>query len=200
MSRPTLAYIHSKFINEVKGISIKLEKTKNKGLPGQKLEKLLGIPTSLSCLDCCDGELKIFPMKKLKSGEFVPKESIAITMSGLCAKSLSECIPWEMSALNKKTSNMLFVSYYRDNETITFMDCYTFGSLSKEFEAFENDYNILMEHFRKNGVRSRGNTVNGKYIQCRTKGTGGIKKTVAFYFRNKEFVKDVILGRRELPL
>ena len=54
--------------------------TKNKGLPGIFLEDILGIPHTSNCLDCSDGELKLFPVKKLKNGNIVPKETIAITM------------------------------------------------------------------------------------------------------------------------
>jgi hypothetical protein len=54
--------------------------TRNKGLPGHFLEDLLGIPHTSNCLDAADGEVKLFPVKRLKNGTLVPKETIAITM------------------------------------------------------------------------------------------------------------------------
>ena len=67
-------------INRIVGMAYILPKTGNKGLPGIFLEELLGIPQTSNCLDCSDGELKTFPVKRLKSGNLVPKESIAVTM------------------------------------------------------------------------------------------------------------------------
>ena len=37
------------------------------------------------------------------------------------------------------------------------------------------------------------NTINGKYIQGRTKGPGGANKKVGFYFKSIDFVKNIIL-------
>ena len=99
--RPTIGRIKAKFEKDIKGNKIELHKTKNKGLPGQTLETLLGIPTSSATLDCSDGELKLFPLKKLKNGDYAPKETIAITMSGLNAKNIQNPVAWDSSALCK---------------------------------------------------------------------------------------------------
>lgn len=191
--RPTIGRIKTKFDDEIKGKKIELPKTKNKGLPGQKLENLLDIPTSSATLDCSDGELKLFPLKKLKSGQFVPKETIAITMSGLNSKNIKNPVSWESSALHKKTSNMLFISYFRENDTIVYMNSYTFNKTNSEYNFFKSDYELITQHYQTNGIRNKGNTINGKYIQGRTKGPGGDKISVAFYFRSKQFVQDVLL-------
>ena len=195
--RPTLARVKAKFedpTEEIKGKKIELCKTKNKGLPGQFLEKLLGIPTSSATLDCSDGEVKLFPLKKLKSGEYVPKETIAITMSGLNSKNINNPDSWEFSSLYKKTANMLFISYIRENDTITYMNSYLFDKNNIIFDTFVDDYKCITEHYKVNGIRNKGNTINGRYIQGRTKGAGGEKKTVAFYFRNQQFVKNIVMN------
>ena len=75
MNRPTISEIQKIFNNEIKGKCFNLPLTKNKGLPGIILENKLGIPNSTACLDCADGELKLFPLKKLKNGTIVPKTS-----------------------------------------------------------------------------------------------------------------------------
>ena len=59
MNRPTVLE-YKKFEDEIKGKCFNLPLTKNKGLPGIILENKLGIPNSIDCLDCIDGELKLF--------------------------------------------------------------------------------------------------------------------------------------------
>ena len=216
MNRPTISEIQKIFNNEIKGKCFNLPLTKNKGLPGIILENKLGIPNSTACLDCADGELKLFLLKKLKNGTIVPKETIAITTNGLSRKSLIQPKKWIDSGLKKKTNNILFISYFRDETTnnITYLNSYKFDSTHSCYVDFENDYNKLIEHFKTYGIRSYSeeektnwknkygkkrmpslNTINGKYIQIRTKGQGnGAPKTIAFYFRKTEFVKKIIMN------
>ena len=59
--------IYSKFTRLIKGARYYCPKTQNKGIGGIFLEKLTGIPQTTDCLDCSDGELKLFPLKKLKN-------------------------------------------------------------------------------------------------------------------------------------
>ena len=192
-------------------------KTKNKGAVGQKFEKILGIPTSSACLDCSDGEVKVFPLKTIRGGKFVPKETVAITMRGLNRKNLSNPLSWIDSDLKKKTHNMLFIPYYRDGDYIICRwEPIHFGYLSPEYIQFENDYKTITNHYKCYGIRkytaeekeaewkNKGvrapslNTINGTYIQGRTKGPGGnAPKTVALYFRNIEFVRNVIWSKNQ---
>ena len=188
------------FNRKLKNKRFKLAVCSNKGKPGQFVEECLGIKLSSDCLDCADGEIKLFPLKQLKNGKINPKETIAITMRDLN----EETIPiWDVSSLKRKTNNMLFIPYIRlDNKLkynkngdyIKFFDCITFNTTNMEYKEFKNDYDKIATHFRNNGIRKRGNTINGTYIQSRTKGQGGDdkKKTVAFYFRRKQFVEDVL--------
>ena len=208
ISRPSLLSVKTIFDSTIRGTTHHFPRISNKGDVGQRLETLLGIPNSSACLDCEDGELKLFPVKKLKNGDFSPKETIAITTRGLKHDKqrpfsrLKSVENWENSALKKKTDNLLFISYLRDGDNITFLHSYIFNSKSPEYAQFEADYNKIINHYNKNGIcqLEKGeptyisNTVNGEYIQGRTKGPGGANRTVAFYFRSKEFVKNVILS------
>jgi len=196
--KQTIFQTREVFNINLKNKIFKLLISSNKGKPGQFVEERLGIKLSSDCLDCADGEIKLFPLKQLKNGTINPKETIAITMRDLNEKNIPI---WEESSLKKKTNNILFIPYIRlDNnqkynkngDYIQFFDCNTFNSTNVEYKEFENDYEKIATHFRNNGIRQRGNTINGTYIQSRTKGPGGDKKTVAFYFRRKEFVEDVL--------
>ena len=127
----TIAEIYAKFIPLV-GNEYTLPVTANKGLPGQFLEGLLGIPHTSNCLDCSDGELKLFPVKKLKNGKLVPKETIAVTM--LSTDDLRTC-EFNSSKCCKKMSRMLVVPYYREGDTIQFMSPRIVDKSSPEFES-----------------------------------------------------------------
>ena len=164
-------------------------KTLNKGLPGLLLENFTGIKSSSACLDCRDGELKLYPVKRLKkkgktnlAGELVPKETVAITM----VKPEDLLVtPWDNSRVKKKIRQILFVAYLRDKEYITFPYMHHMSFYNPEhyeyYTTFARDYYMIKEHYRKYGSIS-GDI--GKYIQYRTKGLGGnAPKTRAFYFR-----------------
>ena len=202
MIRTTLGAVQRIFDSRVRGNKINLPKTANKGLPGQFLETLLGIPTSSACLDCSDGEVKLFPMKKLKKseGEFVPKETISITIRGIHTP---EPIAWEDSDLKKKLSHVLFISYYREDDFITYVDSFIFrlDQASDDLcNCLKEDYYKITSYYRIYGVNQtalrdtehHSTTITGKYIQGRTKGEGGGKKKVGFYFK-KNFISEVLL-------
>ena len=135
--RPSVAEVKSRFDTNLKRTRHYLPKTKNKGLAGQMSETLLGIPLSSECLDCSDGELKLFPLVKAGSGQWKPKESIAITMRGVHTP---ESIPWDESDLRKKISNVLFIAYFRDGENddyINFVDAYVLNPSNCDlYDAF----------------------------------------------------------------
>lgn len=181
----TIADIHAKFIPLV-GNEYTLPITANKGLPGQFLEDLLGIPHTSNCLDCSDGELKIFPVKKLKNGTLVPKETMAITM--LSTDDLRAC-EFKSSKCCKKMSKMLLVPYYRNGDKIQFMSPKV---IDKEIDTFaelynliETDYNEIRKNYIESGVlRSQ----TGTLLQNRTKGAGHGSTSRAFYLR-QEFMK-----------
>jgi len=184
----TIAEIHTKFIPLV-GKEYTLPITTNKGLPGNFLEDLLGIPHTQNCLDCSDGELKIFPVKKLKNGALVPKETMAITML-----STDELLTNDFKASKccKKMSRMLIVPYYRSGDTIRFMtpkiidkECIEFADL---YKCFESDYNEIRKNYVENGILQ---SETGTLLQNRTKGSGHGSTSRAFYLR-QAFMKKYI--------
>ena len=56
----------------------------------------------------------------------------------------------------KKTNNMLFISYIRDdkNNNITYLKSYKFDSTHPCYNDFKDDYNMLIQHFKTYGIRS----------------------------------------------
>ena len=185
----TITEVHAKFIPLV-GKEYQLPITANKGLPGTFLEDLLGIPHTSNCLDCSDGELKLFPLKTLKNGTLVPKETIAVTMLNTEDLRNHDFIS---SKCYKKMSKMLIVPYIRNGETIRFMTPKIIDKNLEEYVAlykeFEDDYNLIRKNFVENGVLQ---SETGKLLQNRTKGAGHGSTSRAFYLR-PEFMKKYVL-------
>lgn len=192
MERPTIEQVCAKVLENV-NILHNLPKTKNKGMPGNYLENLTGIPTSSACLDCSDGEVKIFPLKLTKSGNYVPKETIAVTM---LSKDSLVAHAFEESKVYQKLSKVLYVPYFRNGDIIQYFTP-TIIDLREEkyaplIETIRQDYQAIRKHFVETGALE-GSSNLGKYLQNRTKGAGkGAPKTRAYYLRPlfmKEFVE-----------
>ena len=165
------------------GQDFNLPITKNKGLPGHYLEDLLGIPHTSNCLDAADGEVKLFPVRMLKNGTLVPKETIAVTM--LSTEDLL-AHDFKSSKLFKKMARMLIVPYHRNGENIVFMNPVIIVLSDHEsYPIIERDYNEIRTNFIENGIlRSK----NGTLLQNRTKGPGHGSTSRAFYLR-PQFMK-----------
>jgi len=165
------------------GKEFNLPITKNKGLPGHFLEDLLGIPHTSNCLDAADGEVKLFPVKRLKNGTLVPKETIAVTMLSTDDLLVRD---FKSSKLCKKMSRMLIVPYYRNADNIIFMKPVIIVlSEHESYPIIESDYNEIRTNFIENGIlRSK----NGILLQNRTKGAGHGSTSRAFYLR-PQFMK-----------
>lgn len=183
MIRPTIADVHSKVLQFINTPHI-LPVTTNKGRPGSYLEHLTGIPTSSECLDCVDGEVKVFPITKLKNGKIVPKETIAVTMinrSDLIRDDFSS------SKLHTKLSNVLYVPYSREGDVIMYMKP-TLINLA----AFPQAYAQIQKDYEDIRCADESCSSIGVYIQSRTKGQGGdAPKTRAFYLK-KQFMLDLV--------
>jgi DNA mismatch repair protein MutH len=165
---------------------------RNKGKVGHTLEELLGIPKSSACLDCADGEVKCFPVKRGRGGDLVPKETVAVTM--LQPEDLRTCC-WEESRCCKKMARVLMAPYLREDDRITFLrptllDFATEGGVPTGTAAkLKADYEKLQ---REGAGAGNLHTVSGHYLQQRTKGAGGdAPKTMAYYLK-KEFMKDLV--------
>jgi hypothetical protein len=154
-------------------------KTTNKGAAGLALETLLGIPHSPACLDCTDGELKAFPLKRLKSGALVPKETVAITM--VCPENLRNQ-PFAESRCRKKLERTLFVPYlWESNGDLRLFAPVLFSAETHAglFAALEADYAEL----QRGALEGRLTGSIGVYLQTRTKGAGHGSTSRAFYVR-----------------
>ena len=196
LSRPTLSKSLQTFRQSVKGVSFFCPKSKNKGAAGLLLEGKLGIPTSSACLDCLDGEIKAFPQTKansrsrlakqfgLKEGDYLASETVAITMM---KPSELPTTKFEESRLYKKIKNVLFVSYVRDGDNVSFNEEIIFNDTNPLFQQIAADYETIKNHYQVNGF-TKGRI--GKLLQVRTKGQGnGAPKTHAFYFRRQFLIQ-----------
>ena len=168
--------------------------TANKGSVGLLLEKINGIQSGSSHLDFEDGEMKAFPLKRLKNGTIVPKETISITM--INEKNLLET-PFTESGICSKSCRILFVPYLRDGDFITYMEPVVIDMLNDTHlrEQIQEDYEFIRNEFITHGELK---TYNGKHIQSRQKGAGAKKrppskkKTFSFYFRTN-FIKEFLI-------
>ena len=181
----TIAEIYAKCTPIIRK-EYKLPITSNKGLPGKFLEELLGINPSTKCLDCADGELKIFPVKKLKNGQLVPKETIAITMLSTDELSTTD---FKSSKCFKKMSKMMTVPYYRSGDNIYFMSptIIDIVEYTELYSSLESDYNQIRKDYIENGILK---SETGVLLQNRTKGPRN-SNSRAFYLR-KKFIKQYI--------
>jgi hypothetical protein len=185
INRKTINEIYTKCLSIV-NIEYELPVTANKGKPGQFLEDLLGIPHSSECLDCLDGEVKTFPLKILKNGTLVPKETIAVTMLNKDELSTNDFIS---SKCCKKLSRVLLVPYYRTDDTIKFLTPKIIDKDSSDsleiYKVLESDYNEIRKKYLETGDFSSS---TGTLLQNRTKGAGHGTTSRAFYLR-QEFMK-----------
>lgn len=191
MARPTIEQCVFTFNKNIKGRTFFCPTQKNKGKAGLLLEGLLGIPTSSECWDCQDGEIKAFPQILAGSrsriaipGTYSPKETVAVTM---CAKPAIELEKsWDESRVKKKLSSVLFVGYVRNEDNISWHDSVVFNQTHELFNQLKSDYISIQNYFRENGKTA---SKVGKYLQIRTKGPGGEKKSWAFYLRKQFLLK-----------
>jgi hypothetical protein len=191
LPRPTLNDVYDKVI-EISETLYTLPKSANKGRPGNFLEELTGIPTSSACLDCLDGEVKVFPLKIIKKCEYVPKETIAITM---LSKESLEKDSFEASRCFKKLEKTLYVPYLRINDKIIFMKPTIIDLTQAKYklllEILKEDYNNIRQYYLNTGSLD-GSSKIGIYLQNRTKGAGrDAPKTRAYYLRPL-FIKNFV--------
>lgn len=176
MTRPTLDSVR----HVVEDLPIlQCPKTANKGLPGLILETLTGIPQSSAHLDCTDGEVKLFPLKRLKNGTLTPKETIAVTM--LNKTRLAEEADFASSGCGTKLARVLYVPYLREGDTVKFFPPSEVCMTPEMREALAADYTAIRTRFLEDGMLE---SATGTLLQNRTKGAGGkAPKTRAFYLR-----------------
>jgi hypothetical protein len=181
--RPTIATVQAR-LEPILDHVYNVPKCTNKGKPGLHLEELLKIPHSPACLDCEDGEIKAFPLKRLANDTLAPKETVAVTM--VQKEALLET-PWKESRVFAKLKNTLFIGYIRDGDNITYKLAILFNESHPLMEALAEDYRTIQESAAA-GVMSGS---IGKLLQTRTKGPGHGSTSRAFYLRTK-FLSDIM--------
>ena len=158
-----------------------LQKTKNKGNVGLYLETCIGLKINTKTKDFIDGELKVFPLKKLvKNGKLAPKETIALCM----VNKIENCMFVE-STLFDKIKNILFVPYMRNGDYITFYEPIHLNHIQNK-----NVYQLLEDDYNKHEIKTR--TIICVNLQTRTKGNGNGSKTRAWYLKTK-FIKQFLI-------
>lgn len=192
ITRPTIEFVLQKG-TEIANISHPFNKTIDKGKAGKLYEKLMGIPASSACLDCENGEVKVFPKKQNKNG-FVPKETIAVTM---ITDATLRTDTFENSRCYKKLSRTLYVPYIlKNNDTEICYGTPVLIDLNEEknkhiLDTLKSDYEEIRQFLITDNTLEHGSHV-GKWLQQRTKGAGrGKPKTRAFYLRT-QYMQELI--------
>lgn len=164
----------------------------NKGWAGHVLEHCLGL--GLNCRQAPNGEsweLKLVPLKK-KDGDYVPKETMAITMIG--SKNVAET-NFENSHLLKKLESLIICGREfesREEKHSTLINVGTFDLVDEKIKKqVKEDYDLVQKTILEKGFNHLTGKM-GELVQPRTKGPGHGSTSRAFYARTK-FVK-LILG------
>ncbi len=175
------------------GITVWKSNKKNKGWFGHAIEAHLGIPPNSSKKpNGGSWELKCIPVKRLKSGKVVFKETMAI--SNFSAAYLLEH-PFENSSVFEKLrSAVICVRMFESKKELSskLVAVATFDLDDEDlFRKLKADYELVREALRTRGYKSLTGKM-GVLIQPRTKGAGHGSTTRAFYAR-KQFL-EIIVG------
>ena len=168
----------------------------NKGWAGHVLERHLNLPINSSQSPNWAGhvgswELKVVPLKYLRSGDLTVKETMSITMIDPYNV---ESTDFENSHLLAKLSKLIVAARIwesREEKQSILYIVTTFDLDDPEiYNQIKADYDLVRETIRTTGF----STLTGKmgvYIQPRTKGRGHGSTTRAFYARTT-FLKQFI--------
>lgn len=174
-------------VGKIHGIFATVNGRQNKGWAGQVCERHLNLPLNSSrSPNFGSWELKVIPLKYLKNGKLVFKETMAICMIDkvdVAKKSFSD------SHLLLKLSKMVVVARIVGDEYSepTFVHRISEFILSEElYEEVEKDYREVRAVIRNplQGFDCLTGEM-GVWVQPRTKGPGHGSKSRAFYARKK---------------
>jgi DNA mismatch repair protein MutH len=171
----------------------------NKGWKGLILERLAGLETNISkAPNGLSWELKSVSFYEVK-GELVPKETMAITMINpreLIETEFFDSHCWE------KLKAMIFCAVMwngknSDDGQLLKVSSLDFSETDDLILEIKEDYDFIKNKLVNKGFNALTGK-DGKWIQARTKGTGGVNPktgkrrpiTRAFYAR-KKFVKKI---------
>ncbi len=166
------------------GITVWKEGRINKGWAGHTIERYLGLPlSSAQAPNFGSWELKLVPLKRLRTGEVVIKETMAITMidpvnvaekpfdeSHLLTKLKKEVVCARMFESQEETSSLLVrvATFDLDDPAL--------------YAQIKADYDLVRDAIRTRGFESLTGKM-GVLVQPRTKGPGHGSRSRAFYAR-----------------
>ncbi len=160
---------------------------KNKGWAGHVIERYLGLPQNSSrAPNFGSWELKSVPLKILKNGLWVPKETMAVTMLDEYEVKNK---PFEDSHLYTKLRKALIVSrtVHKNSDTSVVHGVTEFDLDNHEvYDQIKKDYDDIRESLLA------GRKLSGKmgvFVQPRTKGAGHGSTSRAFYVKTNLIAK-----------
>jgi len=164
----------------------------NKGWAGHVIERYLGLPiNSAQSPNFGSWELKIVPLKRLKSGEIVVKETMAITMIdpiNVVDKSFEES-----HLLAKLTKQVVCARLFesKQEQSSKLIRVGTFDLSKPEiYNQVKADYDLVRRTINLEGFQALTGKM-GILVQPRTKGPGHGSTSRAFYAR-KNFVSVIL--------
>ena len=165
----------------------------NKGWAGHVIERYLGLPiNSAQSPNFGSWELKIVPLKRLRTNKIVVKETMAITMIDPVNILQKEFKESHLLAKLKKIVVCARMFESKDEKSSILVEVSTFDLDNPEiYKQVESDYNLVREIIKQKGFDALTGKM-GILVQPRTKGPGHGSNSRAFYAR-KKFVA-IILG------
>lgn len=164
----------------------------NKGWTGHVIERYLGLPlNSAQSPNFGSWELKIVPLKPLRTGAIVVKETMAITMIDPVNVLLKA---FEESHLLTKLKKIVVCARMfesKEEKTAKLVRVSTFDlDDPKLYKQVKADYNAVRDTIEKKGFDALTGKM-GVLVQPRTKGPGHGSTSRAFYAR-KAFVAHIL--------
>ena len=174
------------------GVTIWKNAKKNKGWAGHTLERYLELPINSSqSPNFGSWELKIVPLKRLKTGEITVKETMAITMIDPVNVAQKEFEDSHLLAKLRKAviCARLFESQEDERSLLVRVSPFDLGD-SDIVQQVKADYEETRQCIMNEGFEYLTGAM-GTFIQPRTKGPGHGSTSRAFYARTK-FVKMIL--------
>ena len=173
-------------------VTVFREGRRNKGWAGHVLERHLNLPINSSqSPNFGSWELKIVPLKYLKSGKLTVKETMSITMID---PHNVENTDFEDSHLLAKLRKLIVAARVWESTDEERSILYTVKTFDLDnsviYDQIKADYDLVRETIRTMGFSTLTGKM-GEYIQPRTKGAGHGSTTRAFYARTT-FLKQFI--------
>ena len=147
---------------------------KDKGRTGKLLERALGLANTTSNLDFEDGELKT--SKCDANGK--SRETVAISRISSHIEDLIAMKPFEETWVYEKISNILYIPVCKENkdkpETWYFLPAIHFNIYDEKYteiaKQLKEDYKHICAEIKRTCETGKNlSTINGKYLQIRTK-------------------------------